>query len=81
MTVQNLKIVEMPDNRRELERNLSLLLEKKVNVANFKMLNAAEKARYAPNGRMNLRTITQSIVLTANTAARILEEKNNNSED
>jgi len=71
----------MPDNRRELERNLSLLLEKQVNVTNFKMLNAAEKARYAPNGRMNLRTITQSIALAANTTARMAEEKDNNKED
>ncbi|MYY46430.1 hypothetical protein [Elizabethkingia anophelis] len=71
----------MPDNRRELERNLSLLLEKNVNVTNFKMLNAAGKARYAPNGRMNLRTITQSIALTANTTARMAEKKDNYTED
>lgn len=71
----------MPDNRRELERNLSLLLEKNVNVTNFKMLNAAKKARYAPNGRMNLRTITQTIALTANTAASMLEEKKNKTDE
>lgn len=71
----------MPDNRRELERNLSLLLEKNMNVTNFKMLNAAEKARYSPNGRMNLRTITQTIALTANTAAKILDDKKHSREE
>ncbi|MDQ1150513.1 hypothetical protein [Sphingobacterium zeae] len=71
----------MPINRNEFEHNIWLLSAVKINVTreSVKVMQGLREAKFAPNKRVNLHTVSESARLMANSIFSLMinQEENN----